>query len=150
MRYACLLALVMLGVSSWRVAASENPLTPTDIGAPGCQTPPLQESDLRQITPTTERDWIPTALPEGDPAPAKVREEFAKTVQEVFECLMTGDPWRTSANYSQAYIAERLFAFRSDLSAPAPTHDQEVDVSGFYEGPWRILVLPDGRVAALL
>jgi hypothetical protein len=149
MRNACLLAVLVLGLSRWSVAASENPLTQTDIGAPGCQTQPLQEADLLPLTPA-QAGWLPIGLPEGDPAPPDVQEEIAETVQEVFECLMTGDLARALANYSRAYLATSLGAVRSDLSRPSTGRDQTVAVSGLYEGPWRILQLPDGRVAALL
>jgi hypothetical protein len=149
MRLACLFAL--LALAWWRssVGASDNPLTPTDIGAPGCQTAPLQEADLLQLTATNGR-WIPTELPQGGPAPAHVQEEIATTVQEVFECVMTGDPARSLANYSHDYLAEHLSAAMSDLSQPVEARDQTVDVSGLYQGPWRVIMLPDRRVAALL
>jgi hypothetical protein len=149
MRNAYLLAVLVLGLSRWSATASENPLTPTDIGAPGCQTAPLQEADLLQLTPTLG-GTIPIGLPEGEPVPADVQEEIAQTVQEVFECLMTGDLRRVSANYSRAYLAERYSGVLSDLSRPAEVRDQVVDVSGLYQGPWHVLLLPDGRVAALL
>ena len=79
-----------------------------------------------------------------------VKEESAETVQEVFECLVSGDPARALANYSRAYRAESLSAAHSALSQPTEGRDRTVDVSGLGIGPWRILQLPDGRGAALL
>jgi hypothetical protein len=149
MRRTCLLAVLVLGLGQTCISAAENPLTSTEIGAPGCQTAPLQESELLQLTPT-HGGPIPSGLPEGNDVSAVVQEEIAQTVQEVFECLMSGDPARALANYSRAYLAERRSAVQSDLSHPAEGREQAIDVNGLYDGPWRILQLPDGRVAALV
>jgi hypothetical protein len=114
-------------------------------GATAVQTESTASARSRMGRPMHE------ALPEGAPAPPEVERAITAVVDAFFPCVATRDPSRLDPFFSPAFLAghgpmspdEREDLRPQSVTTKAPPATP-------YAGPWRIQVLPDGRVAALI
>ncbi|HET7093414.1 MAG TPA: hypothetical protein VFI22_08050 [Thermomicrobiales bacterium] len=156
MRATAMLALA--AALLWSSSASmAEPAPPLKFADPAdCPITPAERIDLQPETtdpgPGGRDMRLREALPEGTPASPSVEREIAAIVDAFFACVATHDPERVTPFFGAAYLRRRGLA-QTPAASPEPA-PQSVATLGApptpYAGPWRVQVLPDGRVAALV
>ena len=147
---AWLAGLLLFAASDPAQGMEARQATPVAERARGvCEVAPRPVEEILALAERPpEEDGAALSLPEGAPAEPETAAAIAATLEEMAACLTAGQMLRFYALHSDEWLrrfAAQVEGITTLTTSTVPLDDGERAV---YLGPWRVQMLPDGRVTA--
>lgn len=159
---ALIASVLLAGISSFAIAVPQivgTPQTPANDAQVQCTAEPRAIEEIvaleEQIegTPTDESSavFIPE-VPTGSPADAATVDIVTNVVLELAVCVRLGEPLRTYALYTDAYLTAIAASNGSLIEPPpsTPASDEPVNQDVHLAAIQEVTLLDDGRVSAIV